>query len=227
IIGTGTTSNNNTTYPAPYGNWYWGAKHQILVLADEIYDAGGSAGSLTSLAFNVAALNSTASLTNFEIKLKPTTQTALNNTWDTDGFESVYLSASYTNTLGWNTHEFLTPFQWDGVSNILVDICFNNASYTSNQSTYYTTTTYNSVRYGRNDAATVCTTPPGVTLSMDRPNMTFNLETSGLPAPTNLEPLNNAFNVPVTPLFDFTDVEGALTYGVIVATDIAFKCCYK
>jgi len=161
-------------------------------------------------------------LTNFQIRLKPTTQTALNNTWDTDGFESVYLSASYTNTLGWNNHEFTNPFLWDGVSNILVDICFNNASYTSNQSTYYTTTTYNSVRYGRNDAATVCTAPPGVTLSMDRPNMRFNLETSGLPSPTNLEPVNNSFNVPVTPLFDFTDVEGALTYGVIVATDIAF-----
>lgn len=222
IIGEGTSTNSNTQYPAPYGNWYWGAKHQILVLADEIYQAGGAPGTLTSLAFNVATLNSTAALTNFEIKLKQTTATELNNTWDADEFESVYISASYVNTLGWNTHEFTNPYLWDGVSNIIVDICFNNGSYTQNQSTYYTTTTYNSVRYGRNDAATVCTSPPGVTLSMNRPNMMFNLEVSGFPAPENLSPLNESFNVPLAALFDFSDVDGAVSYGIIVATDRAF-----
>ena len=53
IIGTGTAQNCNTCYPAPYGNWYWGAKNQILILASELSAAGLTAGMITSLAFDV------------------------------------------------------------------------------------------------------------------------------------------------------------------------------
>ena len=55
IVGTGTIQNQPTEYPAPYGNWYWGARHQMLVLASELHAAGLSAGDLTSLGFVVAA----------------------------------------------------------------------------------------------------------------------------------------------------------------------------
>ncbi|MFM7179026.1 MAG: hypothetical protein ACKOX5_05910, partial [Bacteroidota bacterium] len=34
-VGTGTLQNTPTSYPAPYGNWYWGAKHQMMVRASE------------------------------------------------------------------------------------------------------------------------------------------------------------------------------------------------
>ena len=46
IIGNGTITNSNTDYPAPYGNWYWGARHQILILASELQAAGLVAGPL-------------------------------------------------------------------------------------------------------------------------------------------------------------------------------------
>lgn len=39
-IGFGVTMNSNTDYPAPYGNWYWGARHQILYRAQELIMAG-------------------------------------------------------------------------------------------------------------------------------------------------------------------------------------------
>jgi hypothetical protein len=58
IIGTGTITNSNTDYPAPYGNWYWGARHQILILASELQAAGLSAGPISSLSFQVATTNS-------------------------------------------------------------------------------------------------------------------------------------------------------------------------
>ena len=54
-IGTGTVQNCNTCYPAPYGNWYWGSRHQMLILASELSAAGLSAGNITSLAFDVAS----------------------------------------------------------------------------------------------------------------------------------------------------------------------------
>ncbi len=54
-IGTGTIQNGNTGYPAPYGNWYWGARNQFLILASELTAAGLSAGNLTTLAFDVVS----------------------------------------------------------------------------------------------------------------------------------------------------------------------------
>ena len=57
IIGTGTITNTNTDYPAPYGNWYWGARHQMLILASEMQAAGLNAGPIFSLSFQVASTN--------------------------------------------------------------------------------------------------------------------------------------------------------------------------
>ncbi len=57
VIGNGTITNGNTDYPAPYGNWYWGARHQFLILASELQAAGLSAGPISSLSFQVASTN--------------------------------------------------------------------------------------------------------------------------------------------------------------------------
>ena len=54
-IGNGTIQNCNTCYPAPYGNWYWGAKNQMLILASELTASGLTAGNITSLGFDVAS----------------------------------------------------------------------------------------------------------------------------------------------------------------------------
>ena len=224
VIGDGTLTNTTTSYPAPYGNYWWGAKHQILLLADEILAAGGVAGDLTSLSFNIAALNSTAPLVNFELQLKQTTATALTGTWETEGFTQVYINPSYVCTLGWNTHMFIAPYAWDGVSNIIVDVCFNNSSYTSNQSTYYTTTTYNSVQYVRNDNATVCTEPNAATLSMDRPNIMFSGGPGEIPLdpPDLISPEDGAVNQPLLTQFNWSSVEGGVNYRLQVSTNDAF-----
>lgn len=55
IIGTGNITNGNTDYPAPYGNWYWGARHQLLIRASELQAAGLTAGPINSLSFQVAS----------------------------------------------------------------------------------------------------------------------------------------------------------------------------
>ncbi len=53
IIDFGTIQNGNTDYPAPYGNWYWGSRHQILVRANELHQAGIQAGPINQIAFEV------------------------------------------------------------------------------------------------------------------------------------------------------------------------------
>ena len=52
-VGNFTASNGTTWYPAPYGNWYWCARNQMLYRAEELTAAGLTAGPLTSLGWNV------------------------------------------------------------------------------------------------------------------------------------------------------------------------------
>lgn len=39
-IGNGTTAGSNTSYPAPYGGYYGSSKHQFIILASELRNAG-------------------------------------------------------------------------------------------------------------------------------------------------------------------------------------------
>jgi hypothetical protein len=70
IVGTGTVQNSNTEYPAPYGNWYWGARNQMLILGSELIEAGLTAGDISSIAFDVAATDPNTVYDYIEIHMK-------------------------------------------------------------------------------------------------------------------------------------------------------------
>lgn len=161
-LGTASSVNSGTSYPAPYGNWYWGAKNQFIILASELTAAGISAGDLQSLAFEVTNANNCPPLDNFTLKVGLTTNNTVTSTWET-GLTTVYTNASYQPTVGWNTHVFQSPLTWDGTSNLIIETCFNNSSYVSNgnASISFTTTTFNSTHEYHNDIATVCSSTAG------------------------------------------------------------------
>ena len=92
-IGTGVTTNTNTSYPAPYGNWYFGAKHQFLILATELNAAGMTAGNINSLAFKVQTPNGVP-LTGFTIAMKNTLSSSA-STFET-GLTTVFNPITYT-----------------------------------------------------------------------------------------------------------------------------------
>ena len=115
-IGNGTNINWPFSYPAPYGNNFWGSKHQMLIRAAELTAQGMTAGSITALAFNVATPEGTP-LTNFTIGMKLTAALAVTSAFET-GFTTVWGPQTYTETSGWNTHTFATPFYWDGTSSL-------------------------------------------------------------------------------------------------------------
>ncbi|MCF8297277.1 MAG: hypothetical protein K9J13_07025, partial [Saprospiraceae bacterium] len=177
-VGTGTITNSGTSYPTPYGNWYYGNKNHFLVLASELAALGVSAGPIQSLAFNVANVNNCPGLVNFEIKLGTTTSSALTSTWLT-GLNTVYTNSSYQPILGWNTYIFQTPFIWNGSSNIVVETCFNNTSYPSNgnASVYQSTTSFASTHEYHTDNMNVCTSPGSGMVYNQRPNMKFYAKT--------------------------------------------------
>src|SRR5687767_1593961 len=91
-IGTGTSVNSAFTYPAPYGNDYWGAKHQILIRASELTVLGAAAGNIDRLEFYVQTAEPTP-LSTFSISMGHTTLTSLTST--VTGLTSVYVNPAY------------------------------------------------------------------------------------------------------------------------------------
>lgn len=181
-IGTGTQVNNDTEYPAPYGNWYWGAKHQIIVTAAELSAAGMSMGDIYGLGFDVAQANGVA-LDGFTIKIGTTTSTDFGwgSNFQTSGLTTVFGPSNYTETGGVNMHTFSSPFNWDGSSNLIIDICFNNSNFTNNASTYYTQTSNDMVMYEVQDQPNVCATTGNGQRSDLRPNLIFEWQVPNIP----------------------------------------------
>ena len=185
-IGDGTTTNGTTGVPTPYGTWYKNFRQQYLYTVSEIEEAGGGAGPINSLAFNVAAVNNCSPMPNFAIRLKTTTQSVLTTTFEEGTYTTVFTQNDFLPVDGMNVHAFTTPFQWDGASNIIVDILTDliPGSYSQNASVYYTATGFNSSLRYQNDSSAASAATTG-TLSMNRSNITFNMTAVQVTDPPN------------------------------------------
>lgn len=174
-IGNGTTVNSTTSYPAIYSNWYKNARHQILYRASELLAAGILPGKISSLSWNITTISGTTTYPNFTIKMKCTSVNDLAGaSFDNAGLTQVYFAPSINITTGWNNYNFPTAYEWDGVSNILIDVCTDmTASYTNNSSSPYTTTPFTSVLYFNSDGTVACMTTSFANSSMNRPNIKF------------------------------------------------------
>ena len=162
-IGTGTLTSN-----APYWGYWHDGRTQILILASEL-QAMGITGSrkFSSLELNVTTKSSSSPYNNFTIKIGCTNTNAL--VGEETGLKTVY-NGNVTPILGWNTYNFSQGYVWDGVSNLVIEICFDNSAYTLDDGVAATSTTFNSVIYQYQDNTSGCTM--GVsTLSTTRPNI--------------------------------------------------------
>ncbi|MDD3534520.1 MAG: carboxypeptidase regulatory-like domain-containing protein [Candidatus Cloacimonetes bacterium] len=176
-IGDGTQVNTTTGAPAPYGTWYKSFRQQFIVLASELNNQGGGPGNITSLAFNVETLNNITPMNNFRIRLKHTTQTALTSTFEAGDYSVVFQQNDFTPTVGWNLHTFSIPFNWNGASNLLVEVVTDliTGNYAQNASVYYTSTTFaSSLRY-ESDTVNAGNSSTGTTANM-RSNMKFTMQ---------------------------------------------------
>ncbi len=182
VLGSGTTANSTTSFPAPYGNYFWGAKHQILVTKAELNAQGFTGGPLTYVGLDVQAVGG-AAMQNFEIKVGHTALPALATGNWISGLSSVFSVPSYTETVGWNIHNFSTPFVWNGNDNVVIEFCFNNSAYTTNALTKYTPTTFNSVAFTYGDNAGNCTSTSSSQVSMNRPNLKIGANVLGCTSP--------------------------------------------
>ena len=123
-IGTGVV-----TIPQPFNTFWHDSKTQMLLTAAEIHAAGGVTGILQSIAFDVTTVGGQA-MNGLNIWVQQTSLTSLTNFVST-GWTTVYTGNYTVPAIGWQTLSLQTPFNWDGVSNLLINICFDNSSYTS------------------------------------------------------------------------------------------------
>lgn len=213
-IGNGSITNNAYTYPAPYGNWYWGAKQQYLILASELNASGMVAGNITDIQFNVATPAGTL-LDDLTFALKNTSSNSLTN-FET-GLTTVYGPQGFTEVSGWNNHNLFTPFYWDGVSNLLIETCFNNTSYTTNAQVYQSNTSFSSSVVYFSDALNNCLQTSSSQNFNQRPNLKITFQPNNVPPITSFNSnttssCNSTFNFfdlsanfPTSWLWDFGD----------------------
>ncbi|MFN8299130.1 MAG: gliding motility-associated C-terminal domain-containing protein [Chitinophagales bacterium] len=224
-IGTGTgvtPTGSPTQYPTVYGHYSASARHQFLYLQSELLSQFPSGGEIRSIAFNVAQINANNdSLMNFEIKMGCTQATSLTN-WQPNMVtvfspKKVYMGG--TGNTGWKTHTLDFPYNWDGTSNLVVDICFYNSpnSTALNAKMQMTPTPFQSVYYSKGGTSQ-CGNTGTPQSSANRPNTRFDIcitSVDGMPTawtpaagPNAVIPPNNdtAFSYPQTPVIYSVDV---------------------
>lgn len=179
IVGNGTSTNSASTYPAPFGNAFEGARHQFYVSAVEMFNAGiAPNASISSIGFNVTSLNGSAPLQDFQVKVYLTGSfNPLVSAWQTTGLAAQSAVFTHTPVLGWNQINLVTPFVWNGSTNVVIETCFLNSTSSLNVSTQLdhtlSSTTF-SRWYRANNAPGVCTTPLHTANSTTlRPNFRF------------------------------------------------------
>ncbi len=116
---TGGTSAMGLIHTSQQGN-----RVQFVITASELTNAGITAGDLTSLALDFSQLGNNAD--KLMIRLKSTGLAQI-SAFETTGFMTVFQQNLTTATIGSNDFIFSTPYAWDGTSNIVVELSFDNS----------------------------------------------------------------------------------------------------
>jgi hypothetical protein len=66
----------------------------------------------------------------FNVKFQNTTATSI-SAFTNSGWTTAYSGSYAVSATGWQTITLQTPYQWNGTSNLLLEVCYNNAAWTS------------------------------------------------------------------------------------------------
>ncbi|HMC27145.1 MAG TPA: Calx-beta domain-containing protein, partial [Verrucomicrobiae bacterium] len=124
VIGASTS-----LWAQPFGTHYHDSRTQVIYLRDEL----GGPDNLSGLSLFVAT-PPPQTLSNWTIRLKHTALAQyLKPAWEGSGWTSVYQNHETIFATGWVTFLFSAPFAYDGTNNLMVDLSFNNSSFTSDE----------------------------------------------------------------------------------------------
>jgi len=166
------SSSQSTGIGTPYEGFWEDGRVQYLYRASELNAMGVSGGTIKQIAFNISDKQSTIPYSGFTIRMGCTNLTALSSF--VPGLTPVYGPTAYTTSTGWNSHVLTSGYDWDGVSSLIVEVCFDNNNFTGDDDVNYTTTPFVSVAYDYTDGSSGCSLI-GPTTSSDRPNTRFSI----------------------------------------------------
>ncbi len=103
---------------------------QMLYRADELIAAGINAGTINSLQLYIHSKLSTRPYSNFSIKMGTA---GVSNLVDgsltvAGGMITVFSSALFSTAAGWNNFNLSPAFDWDGINNLVIEICYDNGT---------------------------------------------------------------------------------------------------
>lgn len=151
------------------------SRTQSIYLASEL----GGAGRLSGLALDVSNASSSA-LANFTIRIKSTPLSSYStNAWESSGWTIVYQGSPTLVAGGWFQFNFPASFDYDGTSNLLVDLSFNGASSVSGNIKGTATSAIRTLRgntSGQADPLTWSGTAPTPSTSTGVPNLRLSLQ---------------------------------------------------
>ena len=152
LFSNSTTGQSGCIAYSSYGN----TVYQAIWTAAELTAAGLQAGAITGIDLGFTACSSYNK--EFTIFIGSTSTTSISNATmeDPNQQTQVYGPAAHpTNTSGWQHYDFSTPFNWDGVSNIIITTFMNQPAGQSQSSssglTGYFVSAANKARYRYRD----------------------------------------------------------------------------
>jgi PKD repeat protein len=217
----------------PLSTYYHDARTTSIYLASEFDCAGGD---ITSMQYYVSTVPG-QEMNTFTIRMKHIASDSYSSAaFETSGWTIVYQAIENISTIGWHTLNFTTPFNYNGIDNIEVDVCYNNDSYTTDGNIYYFDGGVNRSKYYRCDGCSFPTTDPltwtnEANFSTNVPRVLFTFESEVIldlkaylegpfngstmePTINDYLPLSQPFNMPI---WNYTGTESV---GAIPNTDV-------
>jgi gliding motility-associated-like protein len=222
-----------TDAQTPYKGDYDDGRIQILYRAQDLKDAGFHGGSIESLGFFVSEKNSTVPYQNFTISVACSSDTVLTSSFQS-GLDTYFGPVDYSTVSGWNMHDLDQVLHWNGVDNLLIEVCFNNpdASFTSFDKVQFSNMEYQAVTNEFAILADGCGLEESPSTSDNRPNLRVRYcnqdvndlditwtPTTGLSDPSIQNPIADPDSGPITYIVTVDDAGCSITDTLTLGLD--------
>ena len=220
--------NINATFQTPFRSDLQKNRTQVLFTKAELNNAGiNFASNINAITLRVVTKNSTQPFSGFTIAMGNTASSDLQNGFISPVFTSVYSNPNYSTVVGNNTFNFTTPFVWDGISNVVINFCFENATAgTAADISEGTLTPLAAglfpIAYTEASVGSACSLPAEY-IADSRITATFSASVSGTPISTILGSTKTAYLGPNDDVY-FYDASGNIMARVKNLTNFNYGC---
>ncbi len=176
VLGNGTVTNNPQVTPFRYSelNSRMLMRYKATEMAAVVTNNAAHPVTISKLAYNIVNHSNGAHYTNLTISMGCYPPASAMPSSFVGGLTQVYSNANYVSTSGWNTFTLANKYDWDGVNDVLIEICYSNSNSNNDDEVERTTTTANTVLYSYNSSGSG---PAGCVAPAAAPN-TFGQSTS-------------------------------------------------